>query len=53
MGLLRNRAFRRELALMAGVLAAAAALACAVEGGSAAAWALGTGALSCALFWAF
>lgn len=53
MGLLRNRAFRRELALMAGVLAAAAALACAVEGGGAAAWALGTGALSCALFWAF
>ncbi len=53
MGLLRNRAFCRELALMAGVLAAAAALAYAVEGGSAGAWALGTGALSCALFWAF
>lgn len=53
MGLLRNRAFACQLALLAGALAAVAAAAVAIEGAQAGLWVLASGALSCALFAAF
>ena len=53
MNLLRNRSFVCELALMAGALAAVAALAGTLAGPGAALAALGALVVACALFWAF
>ena len=53
MNLLRNRAFARQLALMAAAAAALAGLALALDGPRAALWAVGAGALACGLFTAF
>lgn len=53
MGLLRNRTFARQFALMAGALALLAGCAGAVDGPRAGLWALASGAVACALFVAF
>ena len=53
MGLLRNRSFSCQLALLAGALAAVAAAAVAIEGPRAGLWALASGIVACALFAAF
>lgn len=53
MGLLRNRSFAFQLALLAGALAAVAAGAAAIEGPRAGLWTLASGIAACALFTAF
>lgn len=53
MGLLRNRSFAFQLALLAGTLAAVAAGAAAIEGPRAGLWTLASGIAACALFTAF